>query len=85
MTGRTEIVSALAVDLGDGHVIKHGDRAGQIRYTGQPTAVFACLICRIQIGPVTGPAAVHRLTARADTHAARCRPAADTTTERHAA
>lgn len=61
MTAR--IPGALFVDLGDGHEIRHGDRAGQIVYRRQPRARYECLICRTVEGPVEGPAAVAQFVA----------------------
>jgi hypothetical protein len=85
VTGRREITGALAVDCGDGREIRHGDRAGQIVYRRQPRAVYACLLCHQQEGPVTGTETVRRFveTVRT-THTARC-TAAGTTPERNAA
>jgi hypothetical protein len=52
--------AALTVDCGEGFEIKHGERAGQIKYTRQPRAKYECLLCRTVEGPVTGPEAVKR-------------------------
>lgn len=38
-------LSELTVDCGEGYEIRHGDRAGQIRWTRQPRARFECLLC----------------------------------------
>ncbi|MGW1979196.1 hypothetical protein [Streptomyces sp. NPDC001889] len=85
MTGRQTLTGALAVDLGDGREIRHGQRAGHIHYTRQPRAVYACLLCHQQEGPVTGAATVQRFVDSVRTiHAARCTVAAPTT-ERQAA
>jgi len=56
--------SALTVDLGEGFEIKHGDRAGQIKYTRQPRAKYECLRCNSLEGPVTGPDKVRKFVAR---------------------
>ncbi|MER7047757.1 hypothetical protein [Streptomyces jumonjinensis] len=83
MTARMS--GALAVDFGDGYEIKRGDLTGHIEYRRPPRAVYACLRCGTQEGPVTGPLAVRRFvdTVRA-VHATRCHPAAPIT-ERQAA
>ncbi|MEU5974375.1 hypothetical protein [Streptomyces sp. NPDC047315] len=84
MSDRQRMTGALAVDLGEGREIKHGERAGQIRYTRPPRAVYACLLCQTQEGPVEGPETVRRFVATVRAvHAARC--TAGTTTERTAA
>jgi hypothetical protein len=85
VTGPARVIDALYVDLGEGREIRHGDRAGQIRWTRQPRARFECLRCHTTEGPVTGPHAVREFVARirAD-HRATC-PATTTHTERHAA
>ncbi|MEE1814251.1 hypothetical protein PUR59_04345 [Streptomyces sp. SP18ES09] len=54
MTARQQVTSALFVDLGEGREIRHGARAGQIRWT-QPEARFECLICRTAETPVVRP------------------------------
>lgn len=68
-----QMTGGLAVDLGEGHQIKHGDRAGQIAYTRQPRAVYACLLCHQQEGPVQGPETVKVFVATVrQVHAGRC-------------
>ncbi|MFK0124932.1 hypothetical protein ACIQSP_16650 [Streptomyces nigra] len=62
MNGRW-LDAALTVDCGEGYEIKHGERAGQIKYTRQPRAKFECLRCHTLEGPVTGPEAVKRFVA----------------------
>jgi hypothetical protein len=55
VTGQQRITGALYVDLGEGHEIKHGARAGQIRWTRPPRARFECLLCGAAETPVIGP------------------------------
>ncbi|MFD1832437.1 hypothetical protein ACFSJS_22720 [Streptomyces desertarenae] len=70
---RIAITGALFVDMGEGHAIRSGDRAGQITYKRQPRARYECLTCRATEGPVEGPAAVARFVAEVRAvHAARC-------------
>ncbi|THA82765.1 hypothetical protein [Streptomyces sp. A0592] len=59
-SGPRQVTSALFVDCGDGRETKHGDRAGQIRYTGQPRARYECLACGWQSETITGPTAIRR-------------------------
>lgn len=67
------IAGALFIDMGEGHAIRSGDRAGQITYKQQPRARYECLTCRTVEGPVEGPVAVARFVAEIrTTHAARC-------------
>jgi hypothetical protein len=54
MTGRLAVADALFVDLGEGHEIKQGDRAGQIKYTRQPRARFECVRCGYASPTVAG-------------------------------
>lgn len=55
MTTRQEVVSALFVDCGEGREIRHGARAGQIRWTRMPSARFECLLCQTAETPVVRP------------------------------
>ncbi len=77
MTAR-RVVDALFVDLGEGREIKHGARAGQIRWTREPAARFECLRCYATEVPnirpkETVPAAVARFVASIRTdHRAQC-------------
>lgn len=73
MTGQLQVADALFVDLGEGFEIKHGDRAGQIKYTRQPRARFECIRCEYASETVTGPEPVTRFVATARTsHQAIC-------------
>ncbi|MFC8491823.1 hypothetical protein ACFUJU_13670 [Streptomyces sp. NPDC057235] len=82
MTGRRAVVAALFVDLGEGREIRHGDRAGQIRWTRPPRARFECVACQWASETVTGPEAVKTFIAHIrTTHQAVCTAA----TERNAA
>lgn len=56
MTTRQEVVGALFIDCGEGREIKHGDRAGRIRWTRMPSARFECLLCQTAETPVIRPA-----------------------------
>ena len=67
MTGQLQVADALFVDLGEGFEIKHGDRAGQIKYTRQPRARFECIRCEYASETVTGPEPVTRFVATART------------------
>lgn len=83
MTGPQCITGALFVDCGEGREIRHGDRAGEIRWTRQPRARFECLTCGWRSETVTGPSSVKTFVSHIrTTHQATC-PAA--TTERNAA
>ncbi|MFF8290459.1 hypothetical protein ACF068_14690 [Streptomyces sp. NPDC016309] len=88
MTAR--IIGALFVDLGEGREIKHGDRAGHIRWRRLPSARFECLLCGTAEFPTVRPkepvpAAVRRFIASIrEDHRAQC-PATTTHTERQAA
>ncbi|MCX5197191.1 hypothetical protein OOK31_25390 [Streptomyces sp. NBC_00249] len=67
------VVGGLFIDGGEGHEIKHGDRAGQIRWTSQPRARYECVACRWKSETVTGPAAVKAFVAHIrTTHRATC-------------
>lgn len=57
------VADALFVDCGEGREIKHGARAGQIRYTREPRARFECVRCGYASPTVTGPAAVRDFVA----------------------
>ncbi len=57
-TTRLRITGGLFIDCGEGREIKHGDRAGQIRYTRQPRARYECVACRTTTETVTGAEAV---------------------------
>ncbi len=77
MTGQ-RVTAALFVDCGEGREIRHGERAGQIRWTRQPRARFECLACGYRSEVVTGPDAVRTFVAHIrTTHQAVC-PAATT-------
>lgn len=68
-----QVVSVLFVDCGEGYEIKHGDRAGQIRWTLQPRARFECVACNWASEVVTGPTAVRKFIDHIhDTHQAVC-------------
>ena len=63
MTAR-EVVAALFVDLGEGREIKHGDRAGQIRWDRLPRARYECLRCQaVEVPDGRGPGDVARFVA----------------------
>lgn len=84
MTGQQRITGALSIDLGEGREIKHGARAGQIRWTRQPAARFECLLCRTS-ETATGVDDVRAFVSTIrTTHPTRCNPQ-HTTTERQAA
>ncbi|XUM01262.1 hypothetical protein ACQ86F_31795 [Streptomyces venezuelae ATCC 10712] len=78
MTARRQVTSALFVVLGEGREIRHGARAGQIRWTQMPEARFECLLCQTAETPVVRPgepipAAVARFIAHIrTTHQAVC-------------
>ncbi|MHA4776028.1 hypothetical protein L1085_016150 [Streptomyces sp. MSC1_001] len=78
MTTRQEVVAALFIDCGEGREIKHGARAGQIRWTQMPSARFECLLCQTAETPIVRPgepipAAVTRFIAHIrTTHQAVC-------------
>ncbi|MEU9865517.1 hypothetical protein AB0D99_32075 [Streptomyces sp. NPDC047971] len=77
MTGQ-RVTAALFIDCGEGREIRHGDRAGQIRYTRQPRARYECAACNYRSETVTGPDAVKAFVAHIRaTHQAVC-PAATT-------
>lgn len=83
--GPRRVTSALFVDGGEGREIKHGDRAGQIRWTTKPCARFECLACGYASETVTGAATVKAFTSHIrTTHKAVC-PAAAHTEGAHAA
>ncbi|MFH8717278.1 hypothetical protein [Streptomyces zaomyceticus] len=52
---RQEVVAALFIDCGKAREIRHGDRAGQIRWTRLPSARFECLLCRTAETPIVRP------------------------------
>lgn len=78
MTGR-RVTGALFVDCGEGREIRHGDRAGQIRWTRQPRARYECVACGYRSETVTGPDAVKAFVSHIrTTHQATCTAAAHT-------
>ncbi|MFJ3097394.1 hypothetical protein [Streptomyces hydrogenans] len=78
MTGHQRVTSALFITCGEGREIKHGDRAGQIRWTEMPSARFECLLCQTAETPIVRlgepiPAAIARFIAHIrTTHQAVC-------------
>ncbi|WP_460071126.1 hypothetical protein [Streptomyces sp. YKOK-I1] len=63
MTTR-RINAVLLVDLGEGREIKHGDRAGQIRWDRLPRARYDCLLCGASETPDgRGPGDIARFVA----------------------
>ena len=63
MTGR-EVMAVLLVDLGEGREIKHGDRAGQIRWDRLPRARYECLRCHtVETPDGRGPGDIARFVA----------------------
>jgi hypothetical protein len=85
MTGRQKVRDALFVDLGEGHEIKQGDRAGQIKYTRQPRARFECVRCGYASPTVTGAPQVRDFVANEPRdHRAVCPAIHHTTTQQGA-
>ncbi|MFJ3537011.1 hypothetical protein ACIPQA_16260 [Streptomyces sp. NPDC090109] len=67
------VVSILHIDGGEGREIRHGDRAGQIRWARQPRARFECFACGWCSEAVTGPEAVKTFVSHIrTTHQAVC-------------